>query len=80
MRSTRIVTVSAGYTDSAAWPVPSPTPLRPPQRITLIESNRQRSRVLGESVQVPLPDGRWPVTWEVRSPRLYENYILQWEW
>jgi hypothetical protein len=53
---------------------------RPPQRITLIESNRQRSRVLEESVQVPLPDGRWLVTWETRNPRLHENYILQWIW
>ena len=53
---------------------------RPPQRITLIESNRQRSRVLEESVQVSLPDGRWLVTWETRNPRLHENYILQWIW
>ncbi len=32
---------------------------RSPQRVTFIEGNRQHSRVLGQTVQVPLPDGRW---------------------
>jgi hypothetical protein len=53
---------------------------RPPQHTTLIEGNRQRGRVLGKDTQVPLPDGRWQVTWETHRPRLYENYILQWKW
>ena len=52
---------------------------RPPQRTMLIEGNRQRSRNLGKSAQV-LPDGRWQITWETRQPRLYENYILEWDW
>ena len=52
---------------------------RPPQRTMLIEGNRQRSHNLGKSVRV-LPDGRWQVTWGTRQPRLYENYILEWEW
>jgi hypothetical protein len=53
---------------------------RPPQRITLIEGDRQRSHTLPKSAQVMLPDGRSRVTWETAQPRLYENYILQWEW
>ena len=53
---------------------------RPPQQTTLTESNRQRSQDLGKSAETLLPDGRWLVTWETDRPRLYEDYILQWEW
>jgi len=53
---------------------------RPPQRTTLIEGNGQRSQSLTKSVHVLLPDGRWLVTWETYRPRLYENYVLQWDW
>jgi hypothetical protein len=52
---------------------------KPPQHIILIEGNRQRSHDLGKRAQA-LPDGRWRVSWETRQPRLYENYVLQWEW
>lgn len=54
--------------------------LRAPKHITLVESNRQKSHRLGEDTQIQLPDSRWLVTWETQHPRLYENYILQWEW
>ena len=50
---------------------------RPPQYAKLIKSNRQRSHSLEKS---RLPGGRWLVAWETRKPRLYENYVLQWEW
>jgi hypothetical protein len=50
---------------------------RPPQRAWLTESNRQRNHNL---VERKLPGGRWQVAWETHRPRLYENYILQWEW
>jgi len=53
---------------------------RPPRCATLVEGNRQRSHNLGKGAQMLLPDGRWLVTWETRKARLYENYILQWEW
>jgi len=53
---------------------------RPPRRMMLIEGNRQRSHSLARSAQVELPDGRWLVTWEAHRPRLYETYIIQWEW
>ncbi|MEA3375339.1 MAG: hypothetical protein U9R72_03975 [Chloroflexota bacterium] len=52
---------------------------RPPRHPVLIEGNRQRSHDLGKRAQV-LPDGRWRVSWETDRPRLYENYLLQWEW
>lgn len=53
---------------------------RPPHRTTLLESNRQCSRRLEKKEQTLLPNGRWLVTWETKQPRLYETYILQWEW
>jgi hypothetical protein len=53
---------------------------RPPRRMKLIEGNRQRGHVLGNSTRVELPDDRWLVTWETRRPRLHENYILEWDW
>jgi hypothetical protein len=52
---------------------------RPPQRTTLIESNRQRSHNLNEQIRKK-PDGRWQITWEAHRPHLHETYILQWEW
>ena len=53
---------------------------RPPQSPVLIESNRQRSHKSEREAQTQLPDGRWQISWETDKPRLYENYILQWEW
>lgn len=52
---------------------------RPPLRAVLIESNRQRSQTLGNDTWVLLPNGCL-VTWEAHRPRLYENYVLQWQW
>lgn len=52
---------------------------RPPRLAKLIESNRQRNYTLAKSTKVLL-DGRWLVTWETYRPRLYEKYVLQWEW
>jgi hypothetical protein len=53
---------------------------RPPQRLSIEESNRKRTRVLGPEAKKRLPDGRWRVTWEKKKPRLYEIYVLRWEW
>lgn len=53
---------------------------RPPQRISIFESNLQRTRVLAAEAHQKLPDGRSMVVWEKESPRLYEDYILSWEW
>jgi len=53
---------------------------RPPTRLSLIERNRRRTQLLGQSSQVVLPDGRRRVTWITSQPRLHETYILEWEW
>lgn len=53
---------------------------RPPRGISIVEQNSQRIHFLGETATVQLPDGRWLVTWEKYQPRLYEPYILKWEW
>jgi hypothetical protein len=53
---------------------------RPPLQAVLIESNGQRTQNLGKDAWARLPDGRWLVAWETRRPRLYENYVLQWQW
>ena len=53
---------------------------RPPMRVSILEKNRNRSRVLSENAKVRLPDGRWSVTWERSQPRMYEHYILNWKW
>jgi hypothetical protein len=53
---------------------------RPPVRLFLEESNRKRTRPLGEHARQQLPDGRWLVTWETSKPRLHELYVLRWIW
>jgi len=52
---------------------------RPPRHPVLIEGNRQRSHDSANRTEM-LPDGRSRATWETHRPRLYENYLLQWEW
>ena len=53
---------------------------RYPRRVVVLESDRQRSRVLPASAIRTLPDGRCQVTWEQANPRLHERYILKWTW
>jgi hypothetical protein len=53
---------------------------RPPLRVALSEGTSGKTTALPDSVQVRLPDGRWQVTWETDRPRLYERYILKWDW
>ena len=53
---------------------------RPPLRAVLIECNRQHSHNLSKNAWVQLPDGRRLVAWETHRPRLYENYVVQWQW
>jgi hypothetical protein len=51
-----------------------------PRRIFLEESNRRKTRLLGNKHIKLLQDDRWLVTWEKRKPRLHENYVIRWEW
>lgn len=53
---------------------------RPPQRVTLIEANRNAQTALGEDHRVSLPDGRIEVSWETSRPHLFETYTLRWTW
>jgi len=53
---------------------------RPPLRASIFEKNLQRTYLLSKDVQKKLPDGRYAIIWEKANPRLYEDYILRWEW
>lgn len=53
---------------------------RPPGNIRLVETNIQRTTVLGQDSIRQLPDGKWQVAWETDRPRLYEHYVLRWDW
>lgn len=53
---------------------------RPPLQVSITESNLRKTHVLGIEDQRMLPDGRPMVVWENTKPRLYENYVLRWEW
>lgn len=53
---------------------------RPPRRVTLVEQNATRTTALGPENEHQLPDGRVQVTWRAEKPRLFEAYILRWEW
>lgn len=53
---------------------------RPPLRVALIENSRQRTTLVSDDHQRQLPDGRWLVDWETKTPRLNERYVLKWEW
>lgn len=53
---------------------------RPPHNATIFESNVQRGRPLAAEEQRRLPDGRTVLVWEQVNPRVYEDYIVRWEW
>jgi hypothetical protein len=53
---------------------------RPPLRVSLFEKNYQRTQILAKDAVKKFPDGRWAITWEKDDPRLYENYVLSWDW
>jgi len=53
---------------------------KPPPKIILMESNRQRTEELSKDVITQLPDKRLQITWKKQNPVLNEHYILKWEW
>ncbi|MFC2028865.1 hypothetical protein ACFLTX_02950 [Chloroflexota bacterium] len=53
---------------------------RRPKKVSLMESNTGKTKTLPTNAKQQLPDGRWIVTWEKKSPRLYEHYLLKWSW
>jgi hypothetical protein len=53
---------------------------RIPKRVLLIERNTTRAIALGAEHIQTRPDGRQQVVWRTERPRLFEGYILRWEW
>ena len=53
---------------------------RRPLRIKVEESNSRKTHKLNKDNFSTLPDGRMRVTWEKKNPRLFENYIIKWQW
>lgn len=55
-------------------------PDRLPKQITLLEQDAKRSRQVDLSTAIPLSRGRFCYQWQITRPRLYEAYILKWDW
>jgi hypothetical protein len=53
---------------------------RHPKYVTVIEQNMKRTYTLGQASITPLSKERVQYQWQVNKPRLYEAYILRWEW
>ncbi len=51
-----------------------------PKKVLLVEKNTTRTITLGPEHQKVLADGRYKMTWHTDKPRLFEAYILRWEW
>jgi hypothetical protein len=51
-----------------------------PKAVTLIEQNTGRTQTLGAKHKLTLPDGRLQYRWKTQKPRLFEAYIVRWEW
>ncbi|MFC1878927.1 hypothetical protein ACFLZW_03340 [Chloroflexota bacterium] len=53
---------------------------RPPTSVSIFEKNSGRTHSLGEDAITQLPNRKWQVTWKKSKPRLYEQYLLKWNW
>lgn len=53
---------------------------RPPRQMSLIEHNTARTQTLSVESLQQLPDHRYQLHWETHKPRLFERYMLQWQW
>lgn len=53
---------------------------RRPKDLCLIEQNTKRVIPLGQDHCYELHDGRFAVCWEKQWPRLFEAYIVSWDW
>ncbi len=52
----------------------------PPIRVWVVEQNKKKTIELDGKNLTQLPDKRWQIVWEKKNPRLYENYMIKWEW
>jgi len=50
------------------------------KQVSLIEHNANRTTKLAADHREQLPDGRYRYVWVSKRPRLYETYIMRWEW
>jgi hypothetical protein len=53
---------------------------RHPKQVVLVEQNSTHSIALTGENRLTLPDGRQQYVWSTNKPRLFEGYILRWEW
>jgi len=53
---------------------------RPPSSMGTVENNCQKNKEMPKDALVKLPDKRWQISWIKQNPRLYEHYVLKWEW
>ena len=53
---------------------------RPPKSAWILEKNRQKTFKLGAGAIRTLRGGNQEIFWEKKAPRLFEQYILKWEW
>lgn len=53
---------------------------RLPRQVWLVEQNTTRTTPLGTDSMQTLPDGRKQALWKTDKPRVFEAYILRWEW
>ena len=53
---------------------------RSPAQCWVIEQNARRTQLLDTSCVIRLPDQRVQVTWQTEKPKLFEAYILRWQW
>lgn len=53
---------------------------RPPQKAIITEATHRNKQELPSEAIRQLADGRWQISWEKHKPRLYERYIVSWDW
>lgn len=53
---------------------------RPPHNIRLVETNIQKTTILGHDSIRQFPDGSWQIVWATDKPRLYGHYVVRWDW
>ncbi len=51
-----------------------------PRKVTLIEQDARRSKVLDGTYAIALSGGRVEYRYHEKHPRMYEGYIMKWEW
>jgi len=53
---------------------------RPPIRLWMMEGMQKKTIEMDKNKMVQLPDKRWQVVWDKKTPRLFETYTLKWKW